>query len=55
MGLPRAKAKEYMFWAAMTLIMKKRNPLEETFGMAKFLRPTRQILRDTDKELWNKA
>lgn len=36
------------------LIMKKKNPLKEMFGIAKFSRSTEKILREVDKYGWNK-
>lgn len=35
------------------MITKKKNPLEETFGMFKFKRSTEEILKEGDKESWD--
>ena len=35
------------------LILKNKNPLKETFGIAKFSRPTSKILNEVDKEGWD--
>jgi len=35
------------------LILKKKNPLVETFGMGSFSKPTERILKEIDKEAWN--
>ncbi len=35
------------------MIIKKTNPLQKTFGIAKFSRPTHIILKEVDKEAWD--
>ncbi len=35
------------------LILKKSNPLKETFGTFKFKRSTENILKEVDEESWN--
>ncbi|MFH1256113.1 MAG: AbrB/MazE/SpoVT family DNA-binding domain-containing protein [Candidatus Diapherotrites archaeon] len=35
------------------LILEKKNPLKETFGILEFSRPTREILKETDKDAWD--
>ena len=35
------------------LITKKKNPLKETFGTAKFKRPIKEILDEGDRESWD--
>ena len=35
------------------LISKKKNPIKETFGTAKFKRPIKEILDEGDRESWD--
>ena len=35
------------------LVTKKKNPLEETFGIMTFSRPIAKILKEVDKEAWD--
>ena len=35
------------------LVGKKKNPLKETFGTAKFKRPIKEILKEGDRESWD--
>lgn len=35
------------------MIMEKKNPLSETFGILKLKRPTKEILKEVDKEAWD--
>ena len=35
------------------IIMKKENPLKETFGTLKFKKSTEQMMKEMDKELYN--
>jgi len=35
------------------LIMEKKNPIEETFGILKFKRPVKEILKEVDREGWD--
>ena len=34
-------------------VIGKNNPLQETFGILKPKRPTEQVLKEVDRELWN--
>lgn len=34
-------------------IVKKSNPLKQTFGLLKLRRPTEEILKEVDKEAWD--
>ncbi len=35
------------------IVVKKSNPLRETFGTIKFSKSTAQLLKEVDKALWN--
>lgn len=35
------------------IILKKKNPIKETFGTFKFSRPIEEIMREADKESWD--
>jgi hypothetical protein len=35
------------------LILKKANPLKETFGTIKFKKSTQQMLKESDREAWD--
>ena len=35
------------------LIVKKKNPIKETFGIFKFKRPIKEILEEGDRESWD--
>ncbi len=34
-------------------LLRKKNPLESTFGILKMKTPTEKLLADSDKECWN--
>ncbi len=54
--LPKDKVKEEKFKAGDSiriLIMKRINPIQETFGTLKLSRSTDEILKEVDEEGWD--
>ena len=54
--IPKEKAEEAKLKSGdevRLLILDKKNPIRETFGIAKFSRPTQEILDEVDREGWD--
>ena len=54
--IPREKIKEENLNEGdkvKILILKERNPVKQTFGIAKLKKTTKKMLEESDKELWD--